>query len=76
MKQLTHGEVGKYFYRIKEDILKNTKDYIFGIHPVLEALKAGREMNKILFRKGIRTDSIATLFQFVRQYNIPFQLKN
>jgi 23S rRNA (guanosine2251-2'-O)-methyltransferase len=53
--------------------LKNTKDYIFGIHPVLEAVKAGREMNRILFRKGIKNPSIAALFALVRQYNIPFQ---
>ncbi len=30
-------------------------------------------MNKILFRKGIRSESINTLFNLVRQYNIPFQ---
>lgn len=30
-------------------------------------------MNKILFRKGIRSESVNTLFNLVRQYNIPFQ---
>lgn len=53
--------------------MKKTKDYIFGIHPVLEALKAGREMNKILFRKGLKNDTFTALFKLVRQYNIPFQ---
>ena len=30
-------------------------------------------MNKILIRKGIKSESINTLFNLVRQYNIPFQ---
>jgi 23S rRNA (guanosine2251-2'-O)-methyltransferase len=53
--------------------LKKDKNYIFGIHPVSEAIKSGREMNKILFRQGLKNDSVSALFKLVRQYNIPFQ---
>ena len=53
--------------------MKKSKDYIFGIHSVQEAIKSGRELNKILFRKGIRNESVSTLFNLVRQHNIPFQ---
>jgi 23S rRNA (guanosine2251-2'-O)-methyltransferase len=61
------------FIGLKEETVKNTKDYIFGIHPVLEAVKAGREMNKILFRKGVNNESFASLFKLIRENNIPFQ---
>lgn len=40
---------------------------------MLEALKAGREINRILFRKGLKNDSFSALFKLARQYNIPFQ---
>jgi 23S rRNA (guanosine2251-2'-O)-methyltransferase len=72
-KQLTHGGTEKYFYRINRGTLKNTKDFIFGIHPILEAIKAGREINKIMLRKGIKTESIASLLKFIKQYDIPYQ---
>jgi len=55
------------------DTLKNSKDYIFGIHPVLEAIKAGRDMNKILLRKGVKSEVFTSLQKLIRQNNIPFQ---
>jgi 23S rRNA (guanosine2251-2'-O)-methyltransferase len=53
--------------------LKNSKDIVFGIHPVLEAIKSGREINKILLRKGIKNEAFASLFKVIREYTIPFQ---
>ncbi|MGB2466773.1 MAG: RNA methyltransferase substrate-binding domain-containing protein, partial [Crocinitomicaceae bacterium] len=32
---------------------KEKKDVIFGVHPVIEAIKSGQELNKILIQKGI-----------------------
>lgn len=35
---------------------KNTEDLIFGVRAVIEAIKAEREMNKILIQKGMNKD--------------------
>lgn len=41
----------KYFREKKEDDL-----LIFGVHAVIEAIKSGREINKIMIQKGISKD--------------------
>ncbi|MEN9421762.1 MAG: hypothetical protein RLZZ107_1241, partial [Bacteroidota bacterium] len=41
---------------------KERTDIIFGVHSVLEAIHAGRELNKILIQKGINK----TLFEELR----------
>ena len=35
---------------------KEKKDVIFGLHPVLEAIKSEQELNKILIQKGIEKE--------------------
>lgn len=35
---------------------KERSDLIYGLHPVLEAINADRELNKILIQKGISKD--------------------
>ena len=34
---------------------------IFGMHPLLEALEAGREIDKILLKRGLRSEEVALL---------------
>ena len=33
---------------------KEKKDIIFGIHPVIEAIKSEQELNKIMIQRGYR----------------------
>jgi len=47
---------------------------IFGIRPVLEALDAGKELDKILLQKGLRGELFHELMEKVRQHDIPLQL--
>jgi len=47
---------------------------IFGIRPVLEALDAGKELDKILLQKGLRGELFHELMEKVRQYDVPLQL--
>ncbi|NLA24412.1 MAG: 23S rRNA (guanosine(2251)-2'-O)-methyltransferase RlmB [Bacteroidales bacterium] len=47
--------------------------FIFGIHPVIEAIKNGVEINKILIRKGLRSDAIGQLINMAKPFNIPVQ---
>lgn len=47
---------------------------IFGIRPVLEAISAGKEIDKVLLQKGLRGDLFQELFGLVRELNIPLQI--
>lgn len=53
--------------------MKNEKDRIFGFRPIIEAIKAGKEIEKIFIKKGLTGDLYQELFTLVRQSNIPFQ---
>ena len=45
-------------------------DYIFGIRPVLEAIEAGKEIDKIFIKKGLQSELSAELMQAVREHGI------
>ncbi len=67
------GEV-KFFYRTKSHQLRErTTQSVFGIRPVAEAINAGREINKVLIRKGLHNDQFNELFQKIRESGIPYQ---
>jgi len=51
----------------------NTTQYVFGIHPVTEAINSGREINKVFIRKGLKNEPFNDLFQKIRELSIPFQ---
>ncbi|MDR1671932.1 MAG: 23S rRNA (guanosine(2251)-2'-O)-methyltransferase RlmB [Bacteroidales bacterium] len=50
------------------------KQMIFGLHPVMEALEAGREMNKVLLRRGMEGDSYKRLQALLQRHDIPVQI--
>ena len=47
--------------------------YIYGIRPVIEALKAGKEIEKILLQKGLRGEGFHQLFSLIKELEIPSQ---
>ena len=47
---------------------------IFGLHPVIEAIDAGREISKVLLRKGLDGDTYRELLASLRQHDIPSQV--
>ncbi|MFC2102010.1 23S rRNA (guanosine(2251)-2'-O)-methyltransferase RlmB [Bacteroidota bacterium] len=49
------------------------ENFIFGIHPVIEAIKSGKEMDRILLQKNLRGESFRELFNLIRELEIPFQ---
>jgi 23S rRNA (guanosine2251-2'-O)-methyltransferase len=49
-------------------------NYIFGIHPLLEAIDTGNIPDKVLLQKGLQGDNFSLLFQKIRQKKIPFQM--
>ncbi len=49
------------------------KDYVFGIRAIMETIDSGKEIEKILFKKGLQGDLYQELFSIVRRHDIPFQ---
>lgn len=49
------------------------KDYIFGKRPVVEAIEAGKGIDKILIKRELSADAIHDLLQLAKHYNIPVQ---
>jgi len=48
-------------------------DMIFGLRPIIEAVEAGREISKVLLRKGLDGDASRELLAELRRREIPFQ---
>jgi 23S rRNA (guanosine2251-2'-O)-methyltransferase len=46
---------------------------IFGLHPVMEAIDAGREISRVLLRKGLDGDMYRELLLLMRNFGIPSQ---
>ena len=48
-------------------------DYIFGIRAILEAIEAGKSIDKVLLRREIGGDLAKELIEKVREYDIVMQ---
>jgi 23S rRNA (guanosine2251-2'-O)-methyltransferase len=53
-------------------ILKK-EEFIYGLHPVIEAIKFGKEIDKVLFRAGLKGETVRVLAALVKENNVPFQ---
>lgn len=51
----------------------STLPFIYGIHPILEALRSGKEIDKILLKKGMHNQAIEDILEEARQRHIPVQ---
>jgi 23S rRNA (guanosine2251-2'-O)-methyltransferase len=49
-------------------------DYIFGLHSVLEAIKAGKQIDRLLIRQGLKGSLYHELMVEVKKYSIPYQI--
>lgn len=49
------------------------KDLAFGLWPVIEALKADKDVNKIILQKGLQSEQLPELMKLVKEKEIPFQ---
>ncbi len=52
---------------------KESDDYIFGVHAVIEAIRAGRELNKILIQKGMNKELFLDLKEALKGENHTLQ---
>lgn len=49
-------------------------DFIFGIHTVIEAINSGKEIERILIKKGLQGELYFKLMDMVHQMQIPVQM--
>lgn len=54
--------------------MKENNDYIYGLRPVLEAILSGKNIDRLIIRKGLRGSLYFELMQAVRDHAIPYQL--
>ncbi|MCK9220132.1 MAG: 23S rRNA (guanosine(2251)-2'-O)-methyltransferase RlmB [Bacteroidales bacterium] len=47
--------------------------YIYGIRPAIEAIKSGKELEKIFLQNGLKGEGFRELFDLIRTLEIPFQ---
>lgn len=53
--------------------IKDKNSIIYGFHSVKEALNTATPFDKILFRKGIKSEAFTEIFQEIREKGIPYQ---
>lgn len=51
----------------------DSNSLIFGIHPVLEAIEAGKELEKVYVKKGLTSDVMGRIRKELRTRNVPMQ---
>ncbi|MBQ1930303.1 MAG: RNA methyltransferase, partial [Bacteroidales bacterium] len=49
------------------------KNYLFGMHPVFEAISAGKNIEKVMLKKGLEGEQFYNLISLLQEKNIPFQ---
>lgn len=52
---------------------KSTDNFIFGTRPIIEAIKLGKELDKVLLQQGAMGDQINELRVLLREMGIPHQ---
>ena len=54
--------------------MEEKKDrYLFGMHPVLEAVRSGKKFDKVLLKKGLEGDQFRELLSLLTEKGISFQ---
>jgi 23S rRNA (guanosine2251-2'-O)-methyltransferase len=54
--------------------MQKEKDCIFGLRPVIEAIKAGKQIDRLLIRQGLSGSLYHELMTAVKNYNIVYQI--
>ena len=49
------------------------ENIIFGIRPVIEAIKAGKEIDRILIQNGLKSENSWELKKLISELQIPLQ---
>jgi len=55
-------------------MIHSEKEFIFGMHPVIEAIKGGRQIDRVLVKQGLRGELYHELMQVVNEFSVPWQV--
>lgn len=55
-------------------MIYSEKEFIFGMHPVMEAIKGGRQIDRVLIRQGLRGELYHELMKVVNEMAVPWQV--
>ncbi|MDD3771780.1 MAG: 23S rRNA (guanosine(2251)-2'-O)-methyltransferase RlmB [Weeksellaceae bacterium] len=53
--------------------MKEKESGIFGLHPVMEAIEAGKTIDKLFVQKGLQGENFSKLRRLISDYDIPTQ---
>jgi 23S rRNA (guanosine2251-2'-O)-methyltransferase len=54
--------------------MQKEKDCIFGLRPVIEAIKAGKQIDRLLIRQGLQGATYHELMALVKEHNVVWQI--
>lgn len=54
--------------------MKTNKDFVFGIHSVLETLESGKQFDKVMIQKGLKGEQANQILELLRESQIPYQV--
>jgi 23S rRNA (guanosine2251-2'-O)-methyltransferase len=60
-------------YPVKQKQIKTPENLIIGIRPIIEAVQAGREIERVLIKAGLEGDLFKSLLELLHERNIPTQ---
>lgn len=55
-------------------MMYSEKEFIFGMHPVMEAIKGGRQLDRVLVRQGLRGAQYHELMLLINEFGVPWQV--
>lgn len=58
----------------RDDLIKPNSDILFGVHPLMEALEAGKEIEKVLMQVGASGPQLGELRRRLQDAGIPIQM--
>jgi 23S rRNA (guanosine2251-2'-O)-methyltransferase len=74
-KKLRRQEAGQEDRSASQLPVFSAADYIYGKNSVLEALTAGREINKIIIAKSVHSEKINKIVELAKQNNVVFSFE-
>jgi 23S rRNA (guanosine2251-2'-O)-methyltransferase len=55
-------------------MIYSEKEFIFGMHPVMEAIKGGRQIDRVMVRRGLHGASYHELMKVIGEMGVPWQV--
>lgn len=73
MKKKESNPPGKNTNQNSSSRKKVSGELIFGIWPMIEAIRAGKEFEKVYIQYGLQGEHVPELIQLLKEHDIPFQ---